>query len=84
MATKSMHLIQPYRVGKDKKSMAMILPSSVIRYTKFDPNTMFFLLKVTGTNSLHLQIINEKNIINENMESAQEFTRLPEQTPSIT
>ena len=77
-----MYFIHPYGVGKDGKSMAMIIPSAVIKSTKFDPETMFFMLKVSGPNSLQLEIISEKNIVSQNKMSAQKFTTLPEQTSS--
>ena len=84
MPTKSTHLIQPYRVGKDKKSTAIIWPATIIKATKFDVEKMLFVLRVDGPNSFHLKIINEEQLLNENMMSAQKFTRLTEQTSSVS
>jgi len=80
MSLKDTYFIHPYKVGKERKSTAMRIPSAVIKSTKFDPETMFFMLKVIGPNSLHLEVINGKNIANQSMMPAHKFTRLPEQT----
>lgn len=61
----------------------MIWPSAIIKDTKLDLENTLFLLKVDGPNSFHLKIINEKQLLDEDMMSAQKFTRLPEQTSSV-
>jgi hypothetical protein len=82
MPLKRIYLIQPFGVGKDKKSTAMIWPSAILKDSKFNLENMLFILRIDGPNSFHLRIINEKELLNEHMMSAQKFTRLPEQTPS--
>ena len=84
MPLKSIYLIQPYGVGKDKKSTAMIWPSAIIKDSKLDLEKILFLLRVEGPNNFNLKIINEKQLLKEEMTFAQEFTRLSEQTSSGT
>jgi hypothetical protein len=75
MPSKSIYLIQPFGVGKDKRSTAMIWPSAIIKDVQYEVERMLFLLRVDGPNSFHLKIINEKQLTEE-MISAQEFTTL--------
>jgi hypothetical protein len=56
------YLITPYGVGKDKKSLAMVLPSEVVKTLGINPQSIFLLLKVNGTNDLQLQIIREEDL----------------------
>jgi hypothetical protein len=76
-------LIQPFLVGNGKKSLAMILPSEVVKLLRIDPLSIFLLLKVKGTNELQLKIIREeylnKEDETENMIPAEKFTRLSQQ-----
>ncbi len=76
------HVIQPYLVGKGKKSLAMILPSEVVKSLKLDPLSIILLLKVNGTDNLQLQIIREEDLVKkseQNMIPAEKFQRLSQQ-----
>ncbi len=78
------HVIQPYRVGKGKKSLAMILPSDVVKLLKIDPLSIILLLKVNGMDSLQLKIIREEDLVKKdelNMIPAEKFPRLSQQVP---
>ena len=57
------YLITPYTVGKDKKSLAMVLPSKVVKTLDINPQTIFLLLKVRGRDDLQLQIIREEDLV---------------------
>ena len=55
-------LINPYAVGKDKKSLAMVLPVEVVKGLEINPQSVFLLLEVIGKNKLQLQIIRESDL----------------------
>lgn len=56
------YLIQPYAVGKDKKSLAMVLPSDVVKALEINPQAIFLSLKVVGADCLYLQIIRQSDL----------------------
>jgi hypothetical protein len=75
-------IIQPYQVGKNKRSLAMILPSAVVKALNIDPLAIFLFLKVDGSDDLQLKIIREKDLVKKdtkNTISADKFTRLTQQ-----
>ncbi len=76
------YLIKPYGVGKEKRSLAMILPSQVVKELEFDPSTMLLSLQVKGLNDLHLKITREENFIKKDTERlipAEKFPTLSKQ-----
>lgn len=62
MYLKKQYIVQPYSVGKEKRSLAMILPSAVVRWLKIDPMDVLFFLKVTGINELTLKVLREDEL----------------------
>jgi hypothetical protein len=56
------YLITPYAVGKDKKSLAMVLPVEVVKALEINPQSIFLLLNVRGKDDLQLQIIREEDL----------------------
>lgn len=79
------HVIQPYLVGKGKKSLAMILPSEVVKSLKIDPLSIILLLKVRGIDDLQLTIIREEDLVKKDTEKiipAEKFPRLSQQVLS--
>lgn len=56
------YYIQPYLVGSDKRSLALILPSKLVKSLNINPMTILFLLKVAGHNELHLKIIRQDDL----------------------
>jgi len=56
------YLVTPYGVGKDKKSLAIVVPSEVVKTLEIDPQTIFLLLEVKGKDELQLQIIRESDL----------------------
>ena len=57
---KKRFLIQPYNVGKDKKSMAIVIPSQIVKkYNLNSSSTIFFMQEEEQTNSLLLKTIDE-------------------------
>jgi hypothetical protein len=63
------HFIQPYLVGKGKKSLAMILPSEVVKSLKIDPLSIILLLKVNGIDDIQLRIIREEDLVKKDTEN---------------
>jgi hypothetical protein len=57
------YLINPYAVGKDKKSLAMVLPVEVVKGLEINPQSVFLLLEVKGKDKLQLQIIRESDLV---------------------
>jgi hypothetical protein len=57
------YAIQPYHVGgKDKKSLALVVPSKIVQAFQIDISTIFEMVVDEKNKSLHLQMI--KNQIN--------------------
>jgi hypothetical protein len=56
------YYVQPYLVGSDKRSLALILPSKMVKSLNIDPITVLFFLKVVGHNELQLRIIRQENL----------------------
>jgi hypothetical protein len=58
--TKKQFVIQPYNVGKDKKSLAIVIPSQIVKKYSLNANsTIFFMREEEQTNSLLLKTIDE-------------------------
>jgi len=56
-------LIQPYLAGKNQKSVAMIIPASIVKAHEIDPSSVILLLRSDGFNDLKLKIIREQDLI---------------------
>jgi hypothetical protein len=67
------YVIQPYAVGREKRSLAMILPSEIVKSYKIDPRSVFLILQVNGNDDLHLKIIREEDLIKKEMLSSSPF-----------
>ena len=69
---KKRYVIQPYNVGKDKKSLAIVIPCQIVKkYNLNSFSTIFFMQEEEQTNSLVLRTIeeiesNKKNFILDN------------------
>lgn len=76
-------LIKPCRVGKNKQSIHMNIPSDIAKTLNIDPLTTIFLLKVTGHNRLELKILRaeelDKNDVHEKNELPVDQFKTPEQ-----
>jgi len=57
------YLVSPYAVGKDKKSLAMVLPVEIVKALEINPQSVFLLLEVKGKDELQLQIIRESDLV---------------------
>ena len=60
--SKQQYYVQPYLVGTDKRSLALILPSGLVKSLSIIPQTTLFLLKVEGHDELQLRIIRQENL----------------------
>lgn len=57
---KKRFVIQPYNVGKDKKSLAIVIPTQIVKkYNLNSSSTIFFMQEEEQTNSLLLRTIDE-------------------------
>jgi len=56
------YIIQPYLAGKNQSSLAMIVPSKIVKEHNIDPSTVLFLLRSDGFNELKLKIIREGDL----------------------
>ncbi len=56
------YYIQPYLVGSDKRSLALILLSKLVKSLNINPMTILFLLRVAGHDELHLKIIRQEDL----------------------
>ena len=63
------YLIHPYAVGKDKKSLAMVIPSELVKALEINPQAIFLSLKVIGVDSIHLQIIRQSDLERKDIEN---------------
>jgi hypothetical protein len=63
------YLIQPYWVGKHKRSLAMILPIGMVKALDINPQTVLLLLKVKGIDDIYLKIIRQEDLAEKNTEN---------------
>jgi hypothetical protein len=64
-----MYLIHPYIVGKDKKSLAMVIPSELVKALEINPQAIYLSLKVIGVDNIHLQIIGQSDLERKDIEN---------------
>lgn len=79
------YIIQPYCVGKGKRSLDIVLPSEVVKSLNIDPLSIFLLLQVKGTDNIELKILREENLAKidaEDMIPVEKVPRLGQQVPS--
>ncbi|HEX5186959.1 MAG TPA: hypothetical protein VFV86_08725 [Nitrososphaeraceae archaeon] len=58
MIDKNIHLVQPYKVGtKTKKSLAMIIPSKIVKSHKIEPSTIFIIRSDENKDKIILEMI---------------------------
>jgi hypothetical protein len=84
MYNKEQYIIQPYRVGKERRSVAMIVPSKVVKTLKIDPATNLVLLKIRAPDGLELKILREDQLIGKEEKKVmpvEKFPRLDQQAP---
>jgi hypothetical protein len=62
------YLIHLYSVGKDKKSLAMVLPSEIVKTLEINPQFVFLILKVKSADNMQLQIIREADLEKKDIE----------------
>jgi hypothetical protein len=73
------YYVQPYLVGKDKRSLALILPAKLVKALDINPITILFLLKVEGHDELHLQIIRQEQFEKKDAENTHATTKVAKQ-----
>jgi hypothetical protein len=56
------YLIQSYSVGKDKRSLAMVIPSDIVKSLQIKSMTIFLLLRVKGADNIDIKIIREADL----------------------
>jgi len=63
------YLIQPYWVGKHKRSLAMILPIGMVKALDINPQTVLLLLKVKDNDDIYLKIMRQEDLAEKNTEN---------------
>lgn len=71
-------------MGKDKRSLAMVLPSELIRSLNIDPLTILFLLKVEGHDELQLRIVRQEHLEKKEMENVVPADNDPNPTQQVS
>ncbi len=56
------YYVQPYLVGKDKRSLALILPAKLVKALNINPLIVLFLLKVIGGDQLQLIVVRQEHL----------------------
>ncbi len=56
------YYVQPYLVGKEKRSLALILPAKLVKALNINPLTVLFLLKVIGGDQLQLIVVRQEHL----------------------
>jgi hypothetical protein len=56
------YYIQPYLVGKDKRSLVLILPIKLVKSLKINPHNILFSVKVWGHDEIQLRIIRQEDL----------------------
>jgi hypothetical protein len=56
------YFVQPYLVGKEKRSLAMIMPFELVRSLNLAPHSVLFLLKVMGNDQIQLLIVRKEDL----------------------
>jgi hypothetical protein len=56
------YLVTPYGVGKEKKSLTIVVSSEVVKTLEINPQLIFLLLEIKGKYELQLQIIRESDL----------------------
>ena len=69
MTNLKQHYVGHTRSATDKRSLAMVLPSELVKSLNIDPLTILFLLKVEGHDELQLRIIRQEHLEKKDMEN---------------
>lgn len=78
------YLIKPYSVGTDKRSLAMVIPSPIVKALRIDPMDVLLYLWVEGPSNLLVRILRQKELEKEEIQKripAEKFPRLDQQEP---
>jgi hypothetical protein len=59
----SSFIVRPFRVGRDKKSLSIVIPSEIVKSLHVNPLSVFLLLRTNGLDEINLKIIREENLI---------------------
>ena len=64
----SSFIIRPFKVGKDKKSLSIVLPSKVVKSLHVNPLSVFLLLRTNELDEINLKIIREEDLTKKDIE----------------
>jgi hypothetical protein len=56
------YIIQPYSVGKEKRSLAMVIPAEIVKSLNINSQSIFLILKVSGKDDLQLKVLREEDL----------------------
>jgi len=58
----SSFIVRPFRVGRDKKSLSIVIPSEIVKSLHVNPLSVFLLLRTNGLDEINLKIIREEDL----------------------
>ena len=64
----SSFIVRPFKIGKDKKSLSIVLPSKVVKSLHVNPLSVFLLLRTNGLDEINLKIIREEYLTKKDIE----------------
>jgi len=59
---KNTHLVKPYAVGKNKRSLAFIIPNQIVKEHNMNPEDTYFILKVIDQQNMTIKIISPDDL----------------------
>jgi hypothetical protein len=62
ISLQSSFIVRPFRVGRDKKSLSIVLPSEIVKLLHVNPLSVFLLLSTNGLDEINLKIIREEDL----------------------
>ena len=68
ISLQSSFIVRPFKVGRDKKSLSIVLPSEVVKSLHVNPLSVFLLLRTNGLDEINLKIIREQDLIKKDIE----------------
>jgi antitoxin component of MazEF toxin-antitoxin module len=58
-------IIKPYKIGSNRRTLGMTIPSKVVKALEIDPLSEYLLLKVSGKDDLQLKVLRKEDLYKE-------------------
>ena len=62
ISLQSSFIVRPFKVGRDKKSLSIVLPSEVVKSLHVNTLSVFLLLRTNGLDEINLKVIREEDL----------------------